>query len=99
MSKIIQIRKGEHLPFSFDRGGETIEGWVCTISWKKFPADAAIASRVITPTDCVWSGFLTSTETAGLDTGLYYLTAKLTNAADDEEEQPSVRFGVTEAWA
>lgn len=99
MVSIPIVRKGESLPFEFDRGAESIDGWVCLIEVKKLTADAALISRTITPTRSVWSGFLTATETAALAVGLYRLIAVLTNATTDEEEQVLLRFNVTDSWA
>ena len=97
--KGLQRKKGESLEFVFDRGDLSIAGWVCTIFWKKNKADSVVGTRVITPTDGEWSGFLTTTETASLPTGLYYLTAKLTNATTLEEEQHERRFNIVDEWA
>ena len=85
-----KIRKGESLSFVFDRGGASISGWVCTIEVKTFPSDtSAITARVIAAVDDEWPGFLTSTETAGL------------NAATNQEEvaQQTTRFQIGESWA
>lgn len=98
MAKITIIRQGESLQFVFDRDGQDITGWTCLIEVKQFPDDPAIISRTITPEDGVWKGFLTQTETMGLDVGLYYLTAQLSNLATDEEEQKPTRFQVSTAW-
>ena len=105
MAKTRVVRKGGSLPFQFDRGGESISGWICTINVKQLPTDVASISRVITPTNNVWSGFLTSTETDALSnaTGnsLWWLVGILTNASTGEEEQiasGSVRFNLTQSW-
>ncbi len=104
MSKIKSIRRGESLPFVFDRAGEDITGFVCTITVKQFPADASSITRVIEPTvdtdgNSVWSGFLTSTETSGLEVGNWNINALLVNDTDDQEEAIPVRFKVTVPWA
>ena len=99
MAKITVIRQGESLPFVFDRGGEDITGYVCTITVKQFPTDASSITRVIEATDGEWSGFLTQTETAALDIGLWIINAKLVKASTDEEEAIPVRFNVTTTWA
>ena len=97
MAKLTIIQKGESLPFSFDRGDESTDGYICTIFVRQFPADAAAITRVIPLTTDdngkkVWSGFLTQTETAALsDVGIWYLTAKLVNSTTDEEEQVPTR--------
>lgn len=103
MSGITIIQSGESLPFSFNRDGADISGWTATISIKQYPSDTSfITPRVITPTNDVWSGFLTQTETAGLSPTSktpYSLIAQLSNTTTDEETQIPVRFHVTEAWA
>jgi len=98
VSKITIIRQGESLPFVFDRDGEDITGWTCLIEVKMFPDDTAIISRTIIPEGEQWKGFLTQTETMGLEVGLYYLTAQLSNTSTDEEEQIPTRFQVSKAW-
>ena len=105
MAKIKVIRQGESLPFVFDRGGESIDGYVCTIFVKQYPADVASITRVIEPTTnpktgvSEWSGFLTQTETAALAVGLWIINAKLVKSSTDEEEAIPVRFQVVVTWA
>ena len=101
MSKIAVIRKGESLPFSFDRGGESLSGWTCAIEVRRYPGDVAIIGpRTITPTSGKWPGFLTQTETAALaNLGLHYLIGKLSKTGTDEEQQIPLRFHVQEAMA
>ncbi len=101
MSKITVIRQGESLDFTFDRSGESIVSWICTINVKQFPGDTSLITRVIAPdsTANTWQGFLTQTETDALDPGLYMLIGILTNSSTDEEEQVPVRFNVTPSWA
>ena len=92
------VPKGRSLSFVFDRGGLTISGWVCTIEVKQFPGDTSAISRVITADGKEWPGFLTSTETAALSAlGEWTITALITNATDDKEEQQVVRFHLSEA--
>lgn len=99
MSKISVVRQGESLPFVFDRGDESIDGWICTIEVKNFTGDPADISRVITPEGGEWPGFLTSSETSLLAVGLYRLIGVLTNSSTDEEEQVILRFNITDSWA
>lgn len=97
MAKIRVIQLGESLPFVFDRSGESIDGFVCTITVKQFPKDTASISRVIPP-DIVrkeWPGFLTETETSSLGTGLWILNANLVSVTTDQEEAIPVRFHTT----
>lgn len=98
--RIEPVRKGESLPFSFDRGGLSIDGWICTIKVKEFDDDIALISGVVTPTNGVWEGFLTSTQINTLTAGkTYRLFAILTNATTDEAEQVEARFSLTASWA
>lgn len=106
MAGIRVVRKGGSLPFSFDRGDESIDGWVCTIKVLQFKGDSPAINRVITPTKSVWSGFLTSAETDALTnstkSSLWFVIAILTNSSTNEEEQiatPSVRFNLVTTWA
>jgi len=98
MNGITVIRQGGDLSFVFDRDGEEITGFICTVEVKKFPADIAIISRVIPAVGNTWPGFLTSTETAALDVGTYFLIAQLKNSTTDEERQIPERFQVSKAW-
>jgi len=93
------IRKGGSLPFRFDRGDLTIEGWICNIRVKKFAEDASDISRFIETRAGGWPGLLTSTETTALSLGTYRLIGVLTNATTDEKEQILQRFNITESWA
>lgn len=99
-NSIVPIRKSGSVPFIFDRGDASIEGWVCTIKVKQFDSDTALISRVITPTNGQWFGILTSTETAALTSGITYrLFGILTNVSTGEEEQVETRFSLTASWA
>ena len=98
MARMQIIRRGESLLFEFDREGERIDGYVCTISVKQYPSDAPIISRIVTPTDEVWSGFLTHTETNLLSPGLWIINARLVKSETDEEDAKPVRFSVTQSW-
>jgi hypothetical protein len=100
MNKIIRIQAGESLPFKFDRGGESLSGWTCTITAKQYPGDTATINRVIPLDDSglAWSGYLTADETSPLAPGLWFLTASLVNLDNNEMEQIPVRFGVAPAW-
>lgn len=86
------------MPFTFDLGGDPIEGWVCTVNIRRFPSDADIISRVVTAVGSEWPGFLTPAETGALGNQTYRLTGVLTNATTGEEEQIPVRFNITDAW-
>jgi len=95
---ITRLKQGESYPFEFDRDGEDISGWVCTINLKQYPDDTPLIKRVITPTDGVWSGTLTNQDTKNLDVGQYLLIGKLTNASTGENEQDIIRFYVSKGW-
>ena len=99
MSKNSLVRKGEDFEFVFDLGGESIDGWICTINVRKFTGDVSEITRVIVADGNTWPGFLTSAETALLDIGLFRLVGVLTNASTDEERQPLIRFNVSDSWA
>lgn len=105
MAKIKVIRQGESLPFVFDRDGEDITGYVCTIFVKQFPSNVSDITRIIEPSVNEktgigeWSGFLTQTETSALDVGLWIINAKLVKASTDEEEAIPVRFTIAVPWA
>ncbi len=98
MGQINTIKQGESYKFEFNLNGQSIAGWVCTIYLKIFPDDTPILTRVISPTDSSWSGFLTQAETAGLAISHHMLIGKLTNAMTDEEEQQINRFNVAKVW-
>ena len=95
------VRQGESIPFIFDRDGESIDGWVCTINVKQYPTDTSEITRVILPdTACnQWEGLLTSADVATLSQKDYRLVGVLTNTTTGEEEQPVIRFRVTAGWA
>ena len=112
MAKIRAVKKGESLDFSFDRGGESLDGFICTLKVMQFKGDTPIISRVIeistdeTTGNQVWAGFITSTEMDTLDnstnSNTWWAIGLLTNATTDEEEQisqGSVRFKLGAAWA
>lgn len=101
MAKIRVIQQGESLDFKFDRGGESITNWICTINVKQFPDDDSSITRVIPEDEDAnsWDGYLTHTETSTLDIHLWELIGVLTNSVTDEQEVPVVRFNVTKAWA
>ena len=101
VAKITVIQQGEQLPFIFDRDGESIDGWVCTIEVHEFPGDSVgFTARIIPPgpSGIAWPGFLTNAETVLLTTRLYRLVGVLVNASTGQQEYPDVRFNVTEAW-
>lgn len=101
MTFIQPIQKGESVPFVFNRDGESIEGWVCTINVKRLTSDSSSITRVIQAVGLAWPGFLTSVETDTLTTGgkPYRLIGILTNASTGEEEQvTNIRFNLTSAW-
>lgn len=103
MNKLVRIQNGESLPFKFDRGGDPIEGWVCTIFLKKYPGDTDIltgSGRVVPPQvdERAWVGYLTNSETDGLSPGLYFLIAALVNLSTNEYEEVPVRVSVSQSW-
>ncbi len=105
MSKGVLLDAGESLPFSFDRGENSIAGWTCTIFIKQKRSDADdafISPRVIPPLNGSWPGFITQSESASLPASddYYFLGAKLENVSTDEEEviREQSRFKINNAW-
>lgn len=105
MNKLLIIRQGESVPFSFDRGGNSIDNWVCTVYLKEKPSDANDAfmtPRVVPPSNGSWPGFITQSESSALTPlakgAAYYLIAALVNVTTDEEEIVTDRIRVTTAW-
>ena len=92
---------GDSIPFVFDRAGQSLDGWVCTIFVKTFPGDVTLVDRIITAAGTVWEGFLTSTETLAMGVGDFRLIAKMVKAATDKRETASQvnRFRLSEAYA
>ena len=100
MSQIPYITQAGDLPFQFDLDGESITDFICTISVKQRPTGTdQITSREITPTDEVWSGFLTTTEIASLAVGRYELIANIQNATTLEGQEKIKRFQVSAQWS
>ena len=96
--KMQTVRKGRSLPFSFDRDGESISGYICTIKVQRYNGDTPAISRVITPDNGEWPGHLTAAETAALNSlGTWMLIGVITNATDDKAEYQTIRFHVAEA--
>ncbi len=92
------VPKGRSFAFVFDRNGQDIAGYICTINVQRFPGDTPAITRTIEPDHNKWSGFLTSTETAALDpAGTWMLIAAITNASDDKAEYQTIRFAISEA--
>lgn len=94
-------QQGESIKFKFDRDGESINGFVCTITLKQFAEDSSAVTREI-PADTTtesFSGFLTASETAGLAIGLWWLTGTLVNATLDLKEQIPRRLNISKKWA
>ena len=102
MAKVESIAQGGSLPITFDRDGESIEGWTATIYVKQhIKDDAAIVRQLAVDPDnsLQWSGLLTSADTALLKTGQWHVFANLNNATTGEARQikaGSIRFEVTE---
>lgn len=102
MTKITVANKGESVDFVFDRGGESISGFVCTIFVKEFSSDSAIITRVVEPDSDSesWSGFLTSSETDLLTPGTTYrFMAVLASATTGEQDEIQTRLSITATWA
>lgn len=99
---ITRIAQGDSLPFAFSRSGQSLAGYTCTISVKKYPGDTAPINREIPADRLVFPGFLTSTETAALDITTdtpYRLIGLMVSATTGEQETAIVRFHLTDEWA
>ena len=99
MRALTVLQKGESLPFEFDRGDNSIDGWTCTISVKTKPSAAVEFTRVIPPLNGKWPGFITQSESSALAIGLFYLIALLEDTSTDEQEIITVRFRISTEWA
>lgn len=97
---LLSGQQGESINFKFDRGGESITGFVCTVKLKQFPDDTATVDREITGDSATesFSDFLTATETADLDIGLWWLIGTLVNATSDIQEEIPRRLNITKSW-
>ena len=102
VAKSTQIAQGGSMPVTFDRDGESIDGWTCTIYVKQYiNDDATIVRQLSVDPECPtqWSGLLTSADTAQLDVGLWHVFANLKNVTTGEARQVkagSIRFEVTQ---
>lgn len=102
VAKPTQIAQGGSLPVTFDRDGESIDGWTCTIYVKQHIKDDATIVRQleVDPDNPLrWSGLLTSADTSLLSVGQWQVFANLNNASTGEARQVksgSIRFEVTE---
>jgi len=102
VAKPTQIAQGGDLPISFNRDGQSLDGWTATIYVKKhIKDDATIVRQLLVDPDnpLQWAGFLTSADTALLSIGLWHVFANLNNASTGEARQVkegSIRFEVTE---
>ena len=99
-NEVDQHDVGDSIPFLFDRAGQSLDGWVCTINLKIYPGDTTLVNRIIPATGDTWEGFLTSTET-DIAVGDYRLIGKFVKASTDEQESSSQtkRFRLSEAYA
>jgi len=108
VGKITQIGKGASLEVTFDRDGESIEGWVATLYVKQHVKDVTTTTpgatgfnRVIPPgPDNNWPTLITAAETAVMNLGLWNAFARLVNTSTNEERQirnQDIRFQVQEA--
>jgi hypothetical protein len=105
MAKIQVIRAGESLPFTFSLDVDDPDQYICTITARQYPDDAATIDRVVASSidpktgKTIWTGFLTSTETSTLAVGLWILNANLDDATDVERSCIPVRFHVAPNWS
>lgn len=102
------IRDGGDLPFVFDRDGESVEGYVCTVTVKQFPEidlSTIIPDFVVPAVGNEWPGELTPGQTQLLrassltvTTSPFYLTARITNATTNESREVPERFQLATSW-
>ena len=105
--------KGDSLEFSFDRGGDSMDDWVCTLNVLQFPGDTPAISRVIESStnsstgEEEWAGFITAAESALLTNSTspnangWQVIGKLVNSTTGEQEtvvQGSTRFSQSPTW-
>ena len=98
---LVIVSAGSTLDFVFDRDGQLVENWACTILVKKYPYEDAEVSRVV-PLDehQTWRGFLTQAETDSLTRrGIYRMIAVLTNSTTGEKEEIPARFQLNDPWS
>ena len=96
--KTTNVFAGESVYFTFSLPDEDPNRWTNVISVKNFPGDVEFISREILASGTIWIGFLTSTETAALTPGNYYLTGTLTNVQEDRVVEQSYRFKIASGW-
>lgn len=97
-SAIPYLFKEGSLPFQFDRGGQSIDGFVCTMSVQIKPGGTVFLSRVIEPTGDEWTGYLTSGETFTLPPGVYRIIGILVSTSTAEQQTLPTRFQVVAAY-
>lgn len=98
---VVPISAGESLEFTFALVDQEVEGWALDIVVRQFTDSPILIQRTIEPDaefHNVWSGFLTSTETAALDIVTYRLIGFATNSNTDEERQIVTRLHVSKSW-
>ncbi len=96
--KTTNVFAGESVYFVLGLPEEDPNRWTAIISVKNYPGDVEFINREILPSGTAWIGFLTSTETAALTTGTYYLTGTLTNNQDNRVVEQSYRFKIASGW-
>lgn len=100
-NEIRGVNQGDVADFVFDRDGESISDWVCTLKVKQFPTDTSTVDREIEADNGEWPGFLTKTETAALTVGVTYsMIGVLTNATTGEKDtvENESRIHITADW-
>ncbi len=98
---ILTVRRGESFEFEYKLPDETesTTNWTCTVIVRKTPSSDADVERVVAVDDDVWSGHITSSETAALDFDQYTILGLLQNSSTDEVIENNARFKVSESYS
>jgi hypothetical protein len=93
-----KVRQGSTYEFSFDVEGDSISAFTYTLTAKQYPDDTTAFTKTLTTIeDNTVFAALSSSETASLDVGLWYLIVD----ADDPDENLNYerRVQVVKAWS
>jgi len=88
------IRQGETFSFDLEVSGD--ESLSCTMSVLQYPGDTAAITKIITPVAGVYSGLITSAESALLDVGQWMIVNRFTDS--DEDVREPIKLYVSKGW-
>ncbi len=106
MAKPTQIRQGGNLTLTYDRDGESIDGYTCDVYIKQHAKDTATITKLDIDVDPdnpdQWTANIAPSESALLDVGLWYAFANIikTSPSDEEARQVggrTIQFQVAES--